>query len=58
VVFGELKDGKSIIRKIENMPTQSDKPNQDVTIVGMLDTFLCIDLNLLTMSARLRPAVK
>ncbi|KAL2045536.1 hypothetical protein N7G274_001964 [Stereocaulon virgatum] len=33
VVFGELRDGKSIIRKIENMPTQSDKPNKDVTIV-------------------------
>ena len=35
VVFGELKEGKSIIRKIENMPTQSDKPTKDVTIVGM-----------------------
>ena len=35
VVFGELKEGKSIIRKIENLPTQSDKPTKDVTIVGM-----------------------
>ena len=35
VVFGELKDGKSIVRKIENLPTQSDKPTKDVVIVGM-----------------------
>ncbi|MCJ1273971.1 peptidyl-prolyl cis-trans isomerase cpr6 [Puttea exsequens] len=33
VVFGELKDGKSIVRKIENLPTQSDKPTKDVVIV-------------------------
>lgn len=36
VVFGELKEGKSLIRKIENLTTQSDKPTKDVTIVGML----------------------
>lgn len=33
VVFGEVINGKSVIRKIENMKTQSDKPFQDVTIV-------------------------
>ncbi|KAI3322567.1 cyclophilin-like domain-containing protein [Xylariaceae sp. AK1471] len=32
VVFGEVKTGKSIVRQIENLPTQSDKPQQDVTI--------------------------
>ncbi|PQE04688.1 40 kDa peptidyl-prolyl cis-trans isomerase protein [Rutstroemia sp. NJR-2017a BBW] len=33
VVFGEVLSGKSIVRKIENMPTQpGDKPNKDVTI--------------------------
>lgn len=35
VVFGELKEGKGIIRKIESMPTQADKPSKEVTIVGM-----------------------
>ncbi|KAL4881081.1 peptidyl-prolyl cis-trans isomerase D [Aspergillus karnatakaensis] len=33
VVFGEVLNGKSIVRKIENLPTQADKPTQDVTIV-------------------------
>ena len=33
VVFGEVLTGKSIIRKIENLPTQSDKPQSDVTII-------------------------
>jgi peptidyl-prolyl isomerase D len=33
VVFGEVLSGKGIVRKIENMPTQSDKPNKDVKIV-------------------------
>jgi peptidyl-prolyl isomerase D len=33
VVFGEVINGKNIIRKIENLPTQSDKPQGgDVTI--------------------------
>ena len=33
VVFGEVINGKNIIRKIENLPTQSDKPTTgDVTI--------------------------
>jgi len=33
VVFGEVINGKNIIRKIENLPTQSDKPqNGDVTV--------------------------
>jgi len=34
VVFGEVLAGKSIVRKIENLPTQgSDKPQKDVVIV-------------------------
>jgi len=33
VVFGEVLNGKSIVRKIENLPTQgSDKPTKDVVI--------------------------
>lgn len=32
VVFGEVLTGKSIIRKVENLATQADKPQQDVTI--------------------------
>ncbi|PLB40952.1 peptidyl-prolyl cis-trans isomerase D [Aspergillus candidus] len=33
VVFGEVINGKSVVRKVENMPTNADKPNKDVTIV-------------------------
>ncbi|KAJ5624069.1 hypothetical protein N7510_000378 [Penicillium lagena] len=33
VVFGEVINGKSVIRKIENMSTEADKPTVDVTIV-------------------------
>ncbi|PLN80739.1 peptidyl-prolyl cis-trans isomerase D [Aspergillus taichungensis] len=33
VVFGEVINGKSVVRKIENMPTSADKPSTDVTIV-------------------------
>ncbi|KAF4633592.1 hypothetical protein G7Y89_g4521 [Cudoniella acicularis] len=33
VVFGEVLNGKSIVRKIENLPTQGgDKPTKEVTI--------------------------
>jgi len=32
VVYGEVINGKNIIREIENLPTQSDKPTQDVVI--------------------------
>lgn len=35
VVFGEVINGKSIVREIENLKTQSgDKPLHDATIVG------------------------
>ena len=35
VVFGEVINGKSIVRQIENLKTQSgDKPYQDVIIAG------------------------
>ncbi|KAE8152214.1 peptidyl-prolyl cis-trans isomerase D [Aspergillus avenaceus] len=33
VVFGEVINGKSVVRKVENMSTQADKPTTDVTIV-------------------------
>lgn len=33
VVFGEVINGKSVVRKIENMQTSSDKPKTDVTVV-------------------------
>ena len=33
MVFGEVINGKNIVRKIENLPTDSDKPKQDVTVV-------------------------
>ncbi|KAH8670867.1 cyclophilin-like domain-containing protein [Xylariales sp. PMI_506] len=33
VVFGEVRSGKSIIRQVENLPTQAgDKPNKDAVI--------------------------
>ncbi|PTU25194.1 hypothetical protein P175DRAFT_0506700 [Aspergillus ochraceoroseus IBT 24754] len=32
VVFGEVINGKSVVRRIENMSTQADKPTSDVTI--------------------------
>jgi cyclophilin family peptidyl-prolyl cis-trans isomerase len=36
VVFGEVINGKSIVREIENLKTQSgDKPFSDATIIGM-----------------------
>lgn len=35
VVFGEVLSGKGIVRKIENLKTQNDKPIQDVTIIGV-----------------------
>ena len=33
VVFGEVINGKNIVRKIENLPTMSDKPQQDIKVV-------------------------
>jgi peptidyl-prolyl isomerase D len=33
VVFGEVLNGKNIVRKIENLPTMSDKPQQEVKVV-------------------------
>lgn len=33
VVFGEVINGKSVVRKVENVSTQADKPSPDVTIV-------------------------
>ncbi|KAJ5111172.1 hypothetical protein N7532_001707 [Penicillium argentinense] len=33
VVFGEVINGKSVVRKIENLRTQSDKPEVDVKVI-------------------------
>ena len=33
VVFGEVINGKSVVRKVENVATQGDKPTSDVTVV-------------------------
>jgi len=32
VVFGQVLSGKSVVRQIENLTTQNDKPNKDVII--------------------------
>ena len=34
VVFGEVLQGKSLVRKIENIKTQNDKPQQDVKVAN------------------------
>ncbi|KAK4946082.1 Peptidyl-prolyl cis-trans isomerase D [Elasticomyces elasticus] len=34
VVFGEVINGKNIVRKIENLPTQSDKPSTGDVVVA------------------------
>ncbi|KAK3394871.1 40 kDa peptidyl-prolyl cis-trans isomerase [Podospora didyma] len=34
VVFGEVLSGKSIVRQIENLSTQADKPTRDVVIAN------------------------
>lgn len=37
VVFGKVVNGKSIVRRIENIKTlSSDKPSQPVTIIGKI----------------------
>ena len=36
VVFGEVLDNKGLIREIENLTTQADKPTKDVIIAGMV----------------------
>jgi hypothetical protein len=43
VVFGEVVNGKSVIRTIENLKTQSgDKPLQDAVIAGKNDPHQCL----------------
>jgi peptidyl-prolyl isomerase D len=39
VVFGEVINGKNIIRNIENMKTSNDKPVEDVTVVDCGELF-------------------
>ena len=40
VVFGEVLDNKGLIREIENLTTQADKPQKDVIIDGMFYSVL------------------
>lgn len=54
MVFGEVVDGKGIIRKLENLKTQNDKPQQDATIIGMLAKHFGVMKSLLK-TRRLRP---
>lgn len=42
VVFGEVLDNKGLIREIENLTTQSDKPTKDVIIAGMFYSVLLL----------------
>jgi peptidyl-prolyl isomerase D len=34
VVFGKVRSNRGLVRQIENLPTTSDKPNEDVKIVA------------------------
>ena len=42
VVFGEVLDNKGLIREIENLTTQADKPTKDVIIAGMFYSVLLL----------------
>ena len=42
VVFGEVLDNKGLIREIENLTTQADKPTKDVIIAGMYYSVLLL----------------
>lgn len=55
MVFGEVVDGKGIISKLENLKTQSDKPQKDATIIGMIAKHFGV-MNSLLKTYRLRPA--
>lgn len=57
VVFGEVVDGKGIIRKIENLKTQNDKPQKDATIIGIHAKHFRV-LKSLLMTYRLRPTYR
>lgn len=57
MVFGEVVDGKSIIRKLEDLKTQNDKPQKDATIIGMLAEHFGVTKSLLK-ACRLRPAFR
>lgn len=54
MVFGEVVDGKGIIRKLENLKTQNEKPQREATIIGMLAKHLG-ETNSLLKACRLRP---
>ena len=34
-MFGEVLENKGLVREIENLTTQADKPTKDVVIAGM-----------------------
>lgn len=57
MVFGEVVGGKGIIRKLENLKTQNDKPQKDATIIGMLAKHLGVTKSLLK-ACRLRPTFR
>lgn len=57
MVFGEVVDGKGIIRKLENLKTQNDKPQKDAIIIGMLAKHFGVTKSLLK-TCRLRPAFR
>lgn len=57
MVFGEVVDGKGIIRKLENLTTQMDKPQKDATIIGMLAKHFGVMKSLLK-TYRLWPAYR
>lgn len=57
MVFGEVVDGKGIIRKLENLKTQNDKPHKEATIIGMHSKHFEVMKSLL-MTCRLRPAYR
>ena len=56
VVFGEVLDNKGLIREIENLATQADKPIKDVTIVGMFSVY-SVARKTLTQHRRLRSTI-
>lgn len=57
MVFGEVVDGKGIIRKLEDLKTQNEKPIKEATITGMLAKRFVVMKSLLK-GCRLRPAFR
>ena len=51
VVFGEVIEGKSIIRKIEGLTTQNDKPTKDALIAGTYEVYDWCESSRATLTA-------